>query len=418
MRLPIETWLTDAGLPEESLVAFNESVLAFKAGANRAALLFSYVGWGLALRDRLLRAPGPPTGIQPGQWEAKMRDLRNDDKWDTEVFDCTQMKTPAPIFLVSEDVRAQVRYWKDRRNDCAHFKLNEIAAAHVDSFWAFVRSNLGRFVPLGSEAASIAAILRHFDTNLTPPGADLTPLVRKIPEAITLDRLKPFLMDVRSALTTSVGTLKVPRSEEFNVLLATCLSAGDQLGRAALEVLLDDHAILVGVLRMWPDCAGYLSDYPEHVRHLWRQDLFDRNHADLPVFGALVRNALIPEDQLSDANSRAVLGLRGELPLPTDVDALHRSGFFAALRDAAFVRGLVDQFAWGNANAPIIAWYILNFPLDDVIVVSICDTFDKPPYPSAVEAALQQVLARGTPKRLEFESISQRSGKQVPPSFG
>jgi hypothetical protein len=418
MHLPIETWLTDAGLPEESLVAFNESVLAFKTGANRAALLFSYVAWGLALRDRLLKAPGPPTGLQQGQWDAIMRDLRNDDTWDTQVFGCTQMKTPAPIFLVSEDVRAQVRYWKDRRNDCAHFKMNEIAAAHVDSFWAFVRSNLGRFVPLGSEASTITAILRHFDPNQTPPGADLMPLVRRIPESITPERLKPFLLDVRSALTTNVGTLKLSRSAEVNLLLAAGVSGGGQLGRAALEVMLDDHALLVGVVRMWPDCVAYLSDYPEHVRRLWRKDLFDKNHADLPVFGALVRNALIPDDQLSEANSRAVLGLRGDLPLQTDVDALNRSGFFAALHDAAFSRGLVDQFAWGNANAATIAWYILNFPLDDVIVASICETFDKPPYPSAVEAMLQEVLAPGTPKRLEFENISQRSGRPVPSCLG
>ena len=150
--------------------------------------------------------------------------------------------------------------------------------------------------------------------------------------------------------------------------------------------MLEDHTILTGVLRRWPDCAGYLSQYPEHVRHLWRKDLFDSNHTDLAIFAALVRNALIPEDQLSEANSRAVLGLRGDLPLQTDVDGLNRAGFFVALRDAAFVRGLVDQFAWGTANRSIIAWYILNFPLDEVVVASICETFDKPPYPSEVEA--------------------------------
>lgn len=52
MRSPIETWIADTSLPDESLVAFDESVVAFKAGANRAALLCSYFAWGLALRER------------------------------------------------------------------------------------------------------------------------------------------------------------------------------------------------------------------------------------------------------------------------------------------------------------------------------------------------------------------------------
>lgn len=417
MRLPIETWVTETPLPEESLVAFNESVVAYKAGANRAALLFSYVAWGLALRERLLNTPDPPSGMPAGQWQKLLQDLRNEDRWDAQVFDCTQMKTPVVLFHVSEDIRTQVRYWKDRRNDCAHFKLNEINAAHVESFWAFVRSNLGRFVPLGSEADLIAAILRHFDTNVTPPNADLSPLVARIPQSMAPERFKPFLVDAKNALSTKVGVLVLPRTSEYHFVLATCLFAGERLGKAALEVMLEDRAALVGVLRMWPEAAGYLSDYPDHVRQLWRTDLFGKGHTDLGVYAALLRNSLIPTDQVLEANQHAAASIQGDVPLEADIDTLNKAGFFSALKAFAFEQNRIDQFAWGNSNAPIIAWHVLHFQLDEEVVTSICASLGAAPYPFEVESALKDLFTSNAAKMAEFTAIAGQLGKPIPPSF-
>jgi hypothetical protein len=417
MRLPIETWVAETPLPDESLVAFNESVVAYKAGANRAALLFSCVAWGLALRERLLNTPDPPNGMPVGQWQKLLQDLRNEDRWDAQVFDCTQMKTPVTLFHVSDDIRTQVRYWKDRRNDCAHFKLNEINPAHVESFWAFVRSNLGRFVPLGSEADLIAAILRHFDTNVTPPNTDLSPLVARIPQSMGPERFKPFLVDAKNALSTKVGTFLLARSTEYHVLLATCLSAGDRLGKAALELMLEDRSALVGILRMWPEAAGYLSDFPDHVRQLWRKDLFGKGHTDLAVYAALLRNSMIPEDQILEANQYVAASIQGDIPLEADVDRLNQSGFFSALKALAFEQNRIDQFGWGNANAPIIAWYVLRFPLDEEVVTAICACLGTAPYPFAVESALKELLTSNPTKLAEFEAIATRLGKPIPPSF-
>jgi hypothetical protein len=417
MRLPIETWIAKAALPEESLVAFNESVVAFKAGANRAALLFSYVGWGLALRYRLLNTLGPPTAMPQGQWDNCMRLLRDEDRWDTQVFDCTQMHSANAIFFVSEDIRHQVRYWKDRRNDCAHFKLNEINSAHVEAFWAFVRSNIGRFMPLGSEQSLIETILRHFNPNSTPPNADLRPVIDRIEQSMGVERLVPFLTDVRNALTTKVGSLTITRSNEYYVVLATCLEAGNRLAQAALELMLEDRLALVGVLRINPKAVGYLADRPDQVRQLWREDLFAKGHMDLSLYAALLRNDLIPDDQVSEAHDHVTAHIQGDIPLDTDVEVLDRSGFFGTLRAFAFEQMRLHQFGWGNANAPVIAWYIQHFDLDEVVVRSICTSLGATHHAFAVAKALRELLSCSPEKATELQAIATQIGLQVPASI-
>lgn len=414
MLLHIEKWIAEIPLPKESVVAFQEAAIAYKAGANRAALLFSYLAWGLTLRDRILKAPGAPTGVTQEHWEAILRRLRDDDRWDAQVFDCTQMQSPAPLFTVSDDLRVQVRYWRDRRNDCAHFKLNEIDAPHVEAFWAFIRSNLGRFVPRGSEAELTDALLRYFDANVTAPGTDLIPLVKRIPGSMTRDRFKPFILNAREALTTSWGTVTLPRSDEFNFFLATCLSEGGLLGEAALEVLLEDRAALVGTLRIWPQTAGYMSGHPEHIRELWRKDLFKKGHTDLRIYASLLRNSLIPPEQLEEANDRAVKGISGDVPDSGDVAVLDAAGFFAAFRALAFEQRYVNQFAWGNANAPMVTWYLEHFPLDETVARAICESFGAPPYPFAAETALRELFSGNSRKYAELCTMAQQIGCAVP----
>lgn len=417
MRLPIEAWVAATALPEESTVAFAEAATAFKAGAYRAALLFSYLGWGLTLRARLLAASGPPSGMPSGQWHAITKSLRDDDKWDSQVFDCTQMQPPSALFIVSDDLRMQVRYWKDRRNDCAHFKLNEISSAHVEALWAFIRSNLGRFVPMGSEAGLIDAFLRHFDPNITPPETDIAPLVRRLGDSIRADRIGPFLNDLAESLTTSIGKFKIRRSAELATVLTASLRGAGRLGAESLALLLRDLPLLADVLRRWPEGVGYLAEHPEQVRLLWRTILFVKGHSDLNLYAALLRNALIPVDQIPEANHYVAGNLQGHVPSEVDVDTLSRAGFFEAVKAYAFEKNMIDHFGWGNRNAPLVAWYLQRFPLDDVVVSSISDAFHAPPYPFTAEAAIKAIFAADPAKLHELQEIAQKLGKPVPSGF-
>lgn len=80
------------------------------------------------------------------------KNLRKEEKWDEEVNECVKKNDPNKvIFNISDDLRNQYLYWKNRRNDCAHFKKNIIDYFHVESFWLFLQSNLVKFAVNGSK---------------------------------------------------------------------------------------------------------------------------------------------------------------------------------------------------------------------------------------------------------------------------
>jgi hypothetical protein len=414
MQLPIEQWLSEANLPQEATVAFSEAVRCFKAGAYRAALLFSYLGWGLSLRIRILTAQCP-SGIAASLWAGIGQRLRNEDRWDDEVFECTQRMNPAPIFEVSEDLRRQVRFWRDRRNDCAHFKVNEIGSPYVESFWQFVRSNLPKFVPRGSQAALIEEILRFFDPNQTPPGSDIGPIVALIAPSIETSSLADFFREVVDNMTVTVGAMKLRRAVDLSKFFEGVLRlSNQQLTTPLAGYLAGEHGLLLNLLRSSPSRVLVWSDHSTLVRLLWRSLLFESGHQDLPVYAALLRNRLIPDAEISEANLWVVSRLNGDLPMPEDLPVLLASGFIRALGEYAFDQRKIDDFNWGNRNALTARWYLENFPITVSIARIICSVFHGPPFPYSARDALGSLFANDSAKRAELEHAAVEANIEVP----
>jgi hypothetical protein len=414
VKLPIEEWVDESALPEDVCVALREAVTCFKASGYRSALLFSYIAWNLAIRARVLSAQRPSL-IPEDRWKQIADQLRDDDRWDAQAFDCTQMKSPAPIFPVSDDLRVQVRYWKDRRNDCAHFKLNQVSSSHVEAFWSFMQSNLGRFVPAGSEADLLQRLVRHFDPNYTAPGIEVSPLAAQVPLSVEKTRYPQFLAALVECFSYKLDKTTYIRTDELAQVFQALLGSSEALlVDAAVEVCAKEPLILVAILRRTPGLCLYWSKKPDLIRSLWRQLLFEEGHQDLPVFAGLLRNNLIPQDELAEANVWVSDRLRGDVPRPEDFPALSQAGFFDALKKFAFEDWQMNQFKWGNRNAAIVRWYVETFPLAETVATALCTVFSSPPYPFGVRDALQQLFSSDQKKLKEFQALAKSMGRTVP----
>ncbi|KAA6314826.1 hypothetical protein EZS27_034619 [termite gut metagenome] len=153
MKLKIEYWINDNNFSDAITNIFSESVMCYKNGIYRPALLLSYISFMNILRERILVSDGPKV-FEKSQWNQIQRNVIKDETWEKAVFDATQQrgkieqstkaKTRDTIFSISETIREEIFYWKNRRNDCAHFKTNHIDAFHVEAFWAFLQSNLSK----------------------------------------------------------------------------------------------------------------------------------------------------------------------------------------------------------------------------------------------------------------------------------
>lgn len=185
--MEIKKWLETGGFDQEVKDLFEESIVCYKAEAFRASLLYSYLGFMTVLKQRVLNATKEPSGFALGEWNNKQKELRNEGGWDLALFKQTQTKPPKAIFEISDDLRIQIKYWKDRRNDCAHAKKQLIKHYHVESFWAFLYSNMPKLVLGGSYDSLINRIDDHFDTNKTALESSYENLVNDIQHCIQED---------------------------------------------------------------------------------------------------------------------------------------------------------------------------------------------------------------------------------------
>ena len=414
MKLPFETWLENSDVPKEAEVAFSESVISYKAGAYRAGLLFAYVGTGLWLRRRLIKAK-PPAGFLKRQWKAIQLNLQNEHTWDTTVFDCTQMKSPKPIFTVDDHLREEIKYWKNRRNDCAHFKTNTISACHIESFWLFLRSSIGRWVPNGSAQDLLERIVRHFDPNQTPPNTDVGPLVALVSHAVADAKLSNFFDSLAKRFPRPLNWFAKSNRDALVLIHEAVLRGANPVAApASIAWLLKHPEILLGVLRKNTSNVVFFSGHPTEIRKLWRMQIFDGANWDLGIVASLLRNKLIPANEIQEAIERAVTMLRGDIPSDDDITILTAHGFWDYFHKYAFENKNIDEFEWGNRNAGLIAWRVKNATIDCATAEVICRVFASEPYPYEVRDHLKHMLAANPKKMEELKAAATKAKMSVP----
>jgi hypothetical protein len=408
MKIGFQLWITEQHPSQEALECFEESFLCYRVGAYRAALLFSYVGFQTFLRERIIAAPAP-AGITAARWNGIQGRVQNDDTWDQAVFDTTQQRAPAPIFLVTEDVRHQMMYWKNRRNDCAHSKDNIIEPAHVEGIWAFIRSNLQRFVVNGSRAVMLTRIADHFNPALTPPGLPPNDLVAAIPHSIAHAELPAFFGDLSVAFDAARTPAEVAANQENPNKLSffdCCLRLGDPnvrgVGRSQIVA---ERRTLLPFLRAYPAHVPILEGNPPQVRRLWNEDIFTTGANDLPVLTSCLRNNLIPEGEVHECLSTLIR--RGIPSAPNEVDdvTLDQRGFYQLLQQIAADEGLMDRFVWGNLSSNIIVHYLTRSPITVDMARAIYHTFDAPYNPRQLRERLNNLFATNAAKRDEYLQI-------------
>ncbi len=401
MKLPMENWLDDQQVPWESITAWREAFVCYKTGANRAALLFSWVGWSLALRHRLLSASRPAKVLE-GAWKDLQGKLKKDHTWDDNTFDSTQNET-VRYFDVAPQLRKEIAYWRDRRNDCAHYKDNEIIAAHVESFWAFVRSNLPKMAVPGSAEDLRTRVVQHFDPNYTPPSADIKPLIDEIPKVIERNDIAAFLDEVGRLLPRPL-TLSLLKSgsraqREIEFLVGCLVHGTDGVKSAARDMLVKSEKDTAEAMRHDARSIPAFKGKPEVVRAVWKSQLFSNGHQDLEVVAGLLAHGLIPADQQDELNDTIVPKLNNDIPSEPAHRTLNSSGFLKALRKYAFDDGKISQFAWANRNADLLQWLVEGDLTSEQVVKALWRYFTVEPYPRDVRARLAEYFSTHPDKR-------------------
>lgn len=398
MKSTFENWLLSQKISPRAIPLFDEAIKTYRVSAYKASLLFSYLGFLTILKQRLIESQRPPA-VPEGMWNQLINTIQDSESWDKKMFEATQQQQPSPIFPISESLRREVMYWKDRRNDCAHHKHEKIDYHHVESFWSFLETNLSKFTVVGGYASLLKKFENHFDISLTPPGKDFTLLVQEIQSSIEVARLPAFFQD----LYMSVGdhwddeSLKI-----FNSILE---QYENFVSIALMDYLKEDLAKLLLFLRAYPEKILNFTFTPEFIRNLWFNELFKGRINDFDLYTSLLRNNLIAAEDIPEANKKILGRSVNNAPKPFQIQVLKNAGFYELLSAKILPPAGIQNFDLANSYANLVFQYAEIFGFDLVAVRSTCATFSRNVFPAAYLNKLRTYFAEHLLATQQFLNI-------------
>lgn len=268
----------------------NDAIRCYRNGIARPALMLSYIAFIQAVRDNLLKSD-MPKGFNEPRWKACMSKLRQENAWDEQVISCIKCRDNPPYFELTDSLRDDVGYWRNRRNDCAHYKDSEITLSHVAAFWVFIMDNYNKFTPIGSLMQSVNDYKRHYNVSITPKGTSTEVIFKRLCLAIkTEDDLLLFLKETDSCM----------EYEEQAQFLHDLLM--DERHKAKVISLLTDKLKRVKMyLALKPaDVSVILGNNPEMTRKFWYED-FMLFASSANVYVEMLRAKMIPQGEIKES---------------------------------------------------------------------------------------------------------------------
>jgi len=416
MQTHIEVWTTEQKFSRQVRLLFEESIICYKHGAYRASLLFSYLAFITHIKEILIKSNNPNTS-NAGRWTNIQNEIQDDDKWEKRVFE-ELTNSSNPIFDIKEDLRQQIKYWKDRRNDCAHFKNNEIEYHTVETFWSFLKSNINKITVEGGIASLINKFEKHFDPTQTPPNKNFDHLVLEIHSAIDIAEFDTFLDEISNKLDP-YGIQEYDIFRIHNKIFELC----SEQFKEKLSNYIKTKNFDIEFLSNYPDKVGEMKYSESEIRKLWKTRLFNPNDKRFvfEIYSILIRNSLIPNEQLEEAFTQLFEKYeQPSLHFPTDIQ-IKASLINPILGEIIYKKAIVDNdlssFMWVNSKCDFIAFYVENFPLKKETIESVCKMVTRSNYSYWLEEKIKALLSGNTTLKNEFNRIANQNAINVPTQF-
>lgn len=416
MKLRFKDWVDTGHFSKNADHLFNSSITCYKAEANTAALIMGYLGFLVVLKERIMKATKPAIYDQHA-WNDIINNLKDEDRWEEQVFSTVmaheklngaKQVVRERVFVFNESVRNQIRYWKDRRNDCAHHKDNIIGSSHVESFWVFLESNLPKISIGGGMITLLNKFERHFDTAYTPADADIFPLVLEIREAVEKSELDEFWQELVDKITDYHREL---------IVFENVFKMNDEyISESLLAYLKKNEAILLAYIDNHPEFIARMQLNEADMRNLWYDKLYKRRRS-IEIYAAMLRNNLIPQNEIGEANERLALQYKYTSNI-VDHFILEKHGFGEVLYRKLFVdKDPADYRYWQfmNEHYELFTVYVEMFELTNEVVEVLAQQLDKTMWnPLFLQQHIDRLFASNAQKKKEFKDKVAALGLQLP----
>lgn len=405
----LKNWLKNNRPDPDVLDLFNEAITSYEAEAYKGAFICSYLAFFRSIKEKILKKSFCKD-ICEGEWKDIQKRLLNDDIWEKEVFDALN-SYKKQIFPITDELRRTCQYWKDRRNDCAHDKNKTISKPLVENFWYFFINNISKFEVNGSIEELLQKVNIHFDYSYTPKGKNCKYLIEEINNIIRYDELADFYNEIFKII---VGRSSF---DDFLEFFDKVIEASTQDGIVKVrQFMLSNGDVLMGILHFNPKRILIFSVSPEVIRNIWYSKLFEIAYNDFPIYCEMLRQKLIPVEQINEANNRLICkqGIKGHTPTAEDKQVLKDNNFFTELRNLVFIEGKIGSMVWTNDRADLIILLLEEYEIDIEIVGRISREFSCSNNPWRLRNQLDSLFYNNIEKKLEFLRIAEKNNIEIP----
>ena len=404
---------------EDELGLFHDSIRCFHAGIYRPAYILAYQSMMVYFR-RLLQDAKMPSGYDSGKWKGVQIRLAKDKEWEEEVNNALRTQpdsksTPPVIalFCMSDSLRKDFDFWRNRRNDCAHYKEYVINDSHVLAFYSFLTQYLLKISVEGGMMTLLNEFKDACDPIKTSPNASLQPLVDKILSMVNPEEMDDFFAHLDGAM----GFRYYGRYEQT---LADIIKGGnEELKGYAVSFARSNNHVRKGLIDRFPNLVGHLVDKSE-AREYWMKHLNDcRNR--VAVLAQMIMLGLIDPSEQDEAIRRVIdysfnnnEGI-GEVSVE-EMQALKVAGFYKTLKEKYFNGGFTSKNAYncGKTKYTFFYEYMSHLPVNKEWVEVIVDIFSQADYPTVWRDMFKKYFLKKEEYKAKFDEVVIEYGIKVP----
>lgn len=409
-----------ASFTDDEIGLFRDSVRCFHAGIFRPAYIMAYQSMMIYFR-RLIQNEDMPAGFDAVKWKKMQVNLAKDKEWEEEVNNAIRKKANAkaappevPVLAMNDSLRLDFDYWRNRRNDSAHYKEYRINDSHVLSFYSFLTQYLLKISVEGGKATLLKEFKDACDVTKTSPKKSLQPLIDKILVMVSPEEMDDFFAELDGVM----GYRFTGRYE--NTLASIIKSGNGKLKEYVIKFVRSDKRFKAEFINDHPDIVGYIVDKPES-REFWMKYLA-RCRNRVAILARMLMVGLIDPDEKDEAvrkvlehsfNNNDGMGTVSE----DEQLILNSNGFFDALKEEYFNGDYTSKnvVLCGREKYDFFYGYIAHMPVNKELADMLVDIFSRPDYPYVWSNIFKEHLLKADAAyKTKFDKVVSENGITLP----
>ena len=404
---------------EDELGLFYDSVRCFHAGIFRPSYILAYQGMMIYFK-RLIVNANMPIGYDATKWAKMQKGLKDDKEWEGEVNNAIR-KQPDPkatppepaILCMADSLRKDFDFWRNRRNDCAHYKEYFINDSHVLSFYSFLTQYLLKISVEGGMMTLLNEFKDACDPDKTSPKESLQPLIDKILTMVSPKEMDDFFASLD-------GAMGYRFNGRYEKTLADIIRGGnEELKGYAVKYARSDRRTKKELINSYPDLVGHLVEKSE-AREFWMKFLSSvRNR--VAVLARMIMVGLVDPSEQDEAIRKVIDHSFDNNEGMGDVSdeemlVLKSAGFFDALKDEYFNSDYTSRNAYrcGKTKYDFFYGYMLHLPVDKEWIEVLVDIFSQPEYPTVWRDMYKEYFLEKDEYKEKFDKVVKDYGIKVP----